>query len=224
MAESKAISIRVPDILLEKIDRLAEEKYKSHKGTPNRSLVVLDAIAAYFDTPSDTGIVDKLITVSDSVNIVEFNELRDIVTALSDSVRQLEDRLSTVSDNVNKLEDRPLAVSDGVNKSDVNVESKPVDEDLSIGQPEAITVSDSVDDVPDTKPDSIETETVTEPQVVSLNMEALAKRLKVSEKRLRASAASDESWRELMSAKPDPESLQWSRPVKVGNIWRIVST
>ena len=214
MAESKAISIRVPDILLEKIDRLAEEKYKSHKGTPNRSLVVLDAIVAYFDTLSDTSTVNESVTVSDSVNIVEFNELRSIVTALSDSVRQLEDRLFTVSDIVNKLA--------------TNVESKPADEDLLIGQID-VTVSDTVnektDDAPDTDSDAIKTESVpeVEPEVLSLNMEALAKRLKVPEKRLRVSAASDESWRELMEAKPDPESLQWARPVKVGKAWRIDS-
>lgn len=56
---------------------------------------------------------------------------------------------------------------------------------------------------------------------VVMTMESLAKRLKVSEKTLRAGAASDESWRKLMEAKPDPESLQWSRPVKVGRVWRI---
>ena len=83
-----------------------------------------------------------------------------------------------------------------------------------------------LNNIPDIKPDSIETESVSEvePAVLSLNMEALAKRLKVPEKRLRASAASDESWRELMESKPDPESLQWERPVvKVGKAWRINS-
>ena len=188
MAESKASSIRVPDILLEKIDRLAEEKYKSHKGTPNRSLVVLDAIVAYFDTLSDTSTVDELVTVSDSVNIVEFNELRDIVNALSDTIRQLEDRLSTLSDNV---------------------------------------TSDSVDNAPDPKPDLIEIATVSEtepePKLLTLNMEALAKRLKTTEKTLRAKRVSDESWREFMKSRPDPESIQWARPVKVGKAWQIDS-
>jgi hypothetical protein len=87
-------------------------------------------------------------------------------------------------------------------------------------------VSDNViDNTPDTKPDSIETESVSkvEPGVLSLNMGTLAKRLKVTEKTLRAKAADDESWRELMESNPDPESLRWARPVKVGNVWRIVS-
>lgn len=89
MANSKAISIRIPDELLEKIDSLAEEKYKSHKGTPNRSLVILDAIVNYFDTLSDTSNIERLNILSDSVSISEFNELRDIVLTLSDNVDQL---------------------------------------------------------------------------------------------------------------------------------------
>ena len=81
------------------------------------------------------------------------------------------------------------------------------------------------DNVPDINTDSVKIAAVTEvePEVLSLNMEALAKRLKVPEKRLRASAADDESWRELMEAKPDPESIRWARPVKVGKAWQIVS-
>lgn len=89
MANSKAISIRIPDELLEKIDQLAEEKYKSHKGTPNRSLVILDAIVAYFDTLSDTNNSRDIISVSDSVSTVEFSELREMVLTLSDSVKKL---------------------------------------------------------------------------------------------------------------------------------------
>jgi metal-responsive CopG/Arc/MetJ family transcriptional regulator len=130
MAESKAISIRVPDLLLEKIDRLAEEKYKSHKGTPNRSLVVLDAIVAYFDTLSDTSKIENIDTVSDSVSIVEFNELRDITIALSHTVKQLENRLFTASDSVIELGE--------------NTKSKPVDEELKQGHLDVYTVSDSV--------------------------------------------------------------------------------
>ena len=84
-------------------------------------------------------------------------------------------------------------------------------------------VDNNLNNVPDTKPDSIETASVSEvePEVLNLNMGTLAKRLKVTEKTLRAKAASDESWRELMEANPDPESLQWSRSVKVGKAWRI---
>jgi metal-responsive CopG/Arc/MetJ family transcriptional regulator len=120
MANSKAISIRVPDELLEKIDTLAEEKYKSHKGTPNRSLVVLDAIVAYFDTLSDTNDPSDIISVSDSVSIVDFNALRDVVIALSDSVKRLEHKFITSSDSVTILNGTELAKRLGVAQSMVS--------------------------------------------------------------------------------------------------------
>jgi predicted DNA-binding protein len=94
MANSKAISIRIPDELLEKIDLLAGEKYKSHKGTPNRSLVVLDAIVTYFDALSDA---TKMDVMPDSVSIQEFRELQVIVVSLSDNVKQLEQEIAGLS-------------------------------------------------------------------------------------------------------------------------------
>jgi metal-responsive CopG/Arc/MetJ family transcriptional regulator len=103
MANSKAISIRIPDELLGKIDLLAEEKYKSHKGTPNRSLVVLDAIVAYFDTLSDTSRIEDIETLSDSVSVIEFKELQDSVRNLSDTIRQIENKLTIIPNTVRKL-------------------------------------------------------------------------------------------------------------------------
>jgi metal-responsive CopG/Arc/MetJ family transcriptional regulator len=117
MANSKAISIRIPDELLEKIDLLAEEKYKSHKGTPNRSLVVLDAIVAYFATLSDTDSSDNIASVSDSVSIIDFNELRDIVNTLSDTVKQLTEnhKLTQTKTRESKQNQLPIfPVSDSV--------------------------------------------------------------------------------------------------------------
>jgi hypothetical protein len=117
MANSKAISIRIPDQLLGKIDKLAEEKYKSHKGTANRSLVILDIIADYFDTVSDTNNIDKAEecqTLPDTVSIVEFNGLRDIVDALSITVRQLEGQIINFSGSGEKPSqvEQSLIVSD----------------------------------------------------------------------------------------------------------------
>lgn len=96
MANSKVVGIRIPDELLEKIDRLAEKKYISHRGTPNRSLVVLDIISAHFDTLPNTVISENAILPLDSVSVIEFNELRDkfnelqdIINTLSNSVEQL---------------------------------------------------------------------------------------------------------------------------------------
>ena len=136
MANSKAISIRVPDELLEKIDQLAEEKYKSHKGTPNRSLVVLDAIVAYFDTLSDTSNSNGIVSLSDNVSIVEFNDLKEIVSTLSDSVKQLENKLITLSDNDGQPSRKDIKLED--------VEDDPLREDKTEEtQLSIISVSDS---------------------------------------------------------------------------------
>jgi metal-responsive CopG/Arc/MetJ family transcriptional regulator len=161
MANSKAISIRVPDELLEKIDQLAKEKYKSHKGTPNRSLVVLDAIVAYFDTLSDTGNIEDNILLSDSVTAAEFNGLRDIVSTLSDSISQLQKEVISLSDSVRQ--------HDKGSKSNQEVKAIPSHTQLSTN-----SLSDSVMSEDSTN-DSLNTET--------LRGNELAERLKVSPSR-----------------------------------------
>lgn len=95
MANSKAISVRIPDELLSKIDLLAQEKYKSHKGTPNRSLVILDAIVEYFNTLSDTENKSN-VTMSDNVTVTQFQELQSFSFTLHDTVEDLKDRLFLV--------------------------------------------------------------------------------------------------------------------------------
>lgn len=83
-------------------------------------------------------------------------------------------------------------------------------------------IDNKTDNVDDNKSTPIEVAAISESEPeVFMTMESLSKRLKVSKETLRAGAASDESWRELIEAKPDPESLQWSRPVKVGRVWQI---
>lgn len=120
MSNSKAVSLRIPDELLAKIDLLAEEKYKSHKGTPNRSLVILDAVVTYFDTLSDTSKVD-VILVSDSVSIVDFNRLQDIVNTLSDSVRQLESKFTILPDIDLRPADNITLEEDKLEQSQLNI-------------------------------------------------------------------------------------------------------
>lgn len=136
MANSKAISIRVPDELLEKIDRLADEKYKSHKGTPNRSLVVLDAIVEYFNTLSDISRIDAL-SDSDDKNRIE--ELSTIVSTLSDNVNELMELkkiVFTLSDSVDKL-----------------VKSQPSKKDLKAKQLSTSDISDIDSSKPIDNPD-----------------------------------------------------------------------
>jgi hypothetical protein len=97
MADSKAVSIRIPDDILAKIDKLAEEKYTSIKGKPNRSLVIQNAIVAYFDTVSDNVSSNKLITEHDTVSIVDFKQLQDFVAILSKDVEQMRGLISESS-------------------------------------------------------------------------------------------------------------------------------
>jgi transcriptional regulator with XRE-family HTH domain len=88
--ESLAVSLRIPNELLTKIDQLAEERFKSIKGKPNRSLAILRIIDEYFNTASDSVDSQIVTTVSDSVSRLEFDELRQLVNTLSDTVRQIE--------------------------------------------------------------------------------------------------------------------------------------
>jgi metal-responsive CopG/Arc/MetJ family transcriptional regulator len=102
MGESKAISIRIPDELLAKVNKLAEEKYKSIAGKPNKSLVIQNALVAYFDTLSDSVSNEKIVTVHDTVSIVNFKQLQDFVATLSKDVEQMR-RLISESSSVDIL-------------------------------------------------------------------------------------------------------------------------
>lgn len=71
MAESKVVSIRVPQELLNAIDQLAGIRYPSRRlgGDPNRSQLILDALAAYvenFDDTVDTAHIGLSPTVIDA--------------------------------------------------------------------------------------------------------------------------------------------------------------
>jgi metal-responsive CopG/Arc/MetJ family transcriptional regulator len=105
MGESKAISIRIPDELLAKVNKLAEEKYKSIAGKPNKSLVIQNALVAYFDTLSDSVSSEKIVTVHDTVSIVDFKQLQDFVATLSKDVEQLKEEKITLQDTVIKSDD-----------------------------------------------------------------------------------------------------------------------
>jgi hypothetical protein len=102
MADSKAISIRLPDELLAKVNKLAEEKYKSIAGKPNKSLVVQNALIVYFNTLSDSVSDKRIVTENDTVSIDEFNELQNFVVSLSKDVEGLKNAFTTSSDTVAK--------------------------------------------------------------------------------------------------------------------------
>lgn len=48
MSNSRVISISLPADMVARIDEVAASRYKSHNGKPNRSLLILDAIANHF--------------------------------------------------------------------------------------------------------------------------------------------------------------------------------
>jgi metal-responsive CopG/Arc/MetJ family transcriptional regulator len=181
MANSKAISIRVPDELLEKIDRLAEEKYKSHKGTPNRSLVVLDAIVEYFDTLSDSSRVGIL---SDSDNKNRIEEISTIVNTLSDNVSELMELkkiVLTLSDSVDKLTKSQPSKKDSevkqLSTSDIsdNDSSKPINDPDPQKKPVKFKAKEKSTE-PKKTADGVETMTTTQLAArLKLTNEALSK-------------------------------------------------
>ena len=97
MPESKAVSVRIPQYLLDKLDAIAASKYPPRgKGTPNRSQVMLDAfdfIAHHTDTVYDN--------VGESIDTDRLSTLEQEVESLKGN---------TASDSVNKLSE--LLVSD----------------------------------------------------------------------------------------------------------------
>jgi metal-responsive CopG/Arc/MetJ family transcriptional regulator len=101
MSNSRTISLRIPDDLLSKIDRLAEERYKSHKGTPNRSLVILDAITAYCDALYDTESDNEFAASSSNVDIKKLQELEKTVFLVSQDIEWIKQSLIALHDSVN---------------------------------------------------------------------------------------------------------------------------
>ncbi|MFA9202237.1 MAG: hypothetical protein ACEQSC_01665 [Candidatus Nanopelagicaceae bacterium] len=85
MADSKAISIRLPDELLAQVNKLAEEKYKSIAGKPNKSLVVQNALVAYFNNTSRNEVVTE--DVKREIKSQLFKELEIELTNKIDSLR-----------------------------------------------------------------------------------------------------------------------------------------
>jgi lambda repressor-like predicted transcriptional regulator len=101
MSESKTISLRIPENILTEIDRIAQEKYKSHKGTPNRSLVILDALESYINTSSCDANV--LFASHDDVLTERVQELEKTVSRMLEDFNEFKQSIIAVSDDVNKV-------------------------------------------------------------------------------------------------------------------------
>jgi|GEM_PF-2770197 len=202
--ESPAVSIRIPREILAKIDKLAEEKYRSHKGTPNRSLVILDAIVNYFDTvsgiesslPSPPGVSDATHIVTDDVMPIVMQRLEvleGIIHTLYDTVNNhVFEKIESLEQNINTL-------SDTVDKLPKTKLNEPTHKQLSIQS----TVSDSKIELSDGKTDNNE---------IRIDRKLLAKRFKLLNPRSIYST----------KYKPtDPEFTNWSASKDLDGIpWR----
>jgi metal-responsive CopG/Arc/MetJ family transcriptional regulator len=113
MSESKTISLRIPENILTEIDRIAQERYKSHKGTPNRSLVILDALEAYINTSSCDANKDTIAS-HDDVLIERVQELEKTVFSLIEDFKQFKESIVAANDDANKVVDLPDPISNSV--------------------------------------------------------------------------------------------------------------
>jgi metal-responsive CopG/Arc/MetJ family transcriptional regulator len=215
MSNSKAISIRIPDELLSKIDRLAQEKYKSHKGTPNRSLVILDAIATYFATLSDNISQEDKSTTSDSVIDERIEQIEKITLGLADDIKSVRRLLNTLSDTVTEIQ-----VGGFKSKSSV---------DKSITKESAVTTGDSLGkksyQLEIVRSDSVDSKVTPSYNVVpdipdQLSETALAIRLEVSRSTLKSKKKSVLDGKIpkndfcLWIQKNDPDNFTWEYSVE----------
>lgn len=84
MSESKVVSVRIPQELLDAIDQIAAVQYPPRgNGEPNRSQVLLDAIESYIRQPVDD--VNKVSTVS---TIIDEERVKGIVDKRIQSLRE----------------------------------------------------------------------------------------------------------------------------------------
>lgn len=77
MAESKPVTIRIPDAWLVQIENLAAQKYPGRKGNPNKSQVILDAVEFYLQHLNNDG--EYNVNSNDTVFSANKLELQKIV-------------------------------------------------------------------------------------------------------------------------------------------------
>lgn len=97
MAESKVVSIRIPQDLLDAIDRLAAVRYPSRRGKePNRSQVILGFIEQGIQT-TDDDTVSVSNTVSTEVIETRLNVLVD------EKLSPIQEKLAALESELEKL-------------------------------------------------------------------------------------------------------------------------
>ena len=89
MAESKPVTIRIPDAWLVQIENLAAQKYPGRKGNPNKSQVILDAVEFYLQHLNNDGEYN----VHDNDNVLGVNK-QEIQQAVNLAVEQQIEKLA----------------------------------------------------------------------------------------------------------------------------------
>ena len=96
MAESKVVSLRIPQDLLDAIDRLAAIRYPSRRGgEPNRSQLILDFIELGIQTAAADN-VNSRRTVSDNVRETQLEAL------VSEKLSPIQEKLAALESELGK--------------------------------------------------------------------------------------------------------------------------
>ncbi len=95
MAESKVVSLRIPQDLLDAVDRLATIRYPSRRGKePNRSQLILDFIESGIQNADDT--VNNRHTVSDDAIETQLEAL------MSEKLSPIQEKLGVLESELGK--------------------------------------------------------------------------------------------------------------------------
>lgn len=99
--DSKVLSFRVPDELMEKLDRLAEIKYPIRGKKPNRTQVVLDAIELLIKQENNPKIDEQNVLSTNTYTVDKKLEAlkKDI---LSEVERMIEDKINNKEKQLNE--------------------------------------------------------------------------------------------------------------------------
>lgn len=92
MADSKVVSLRVPDELYLQLEAIAEDKYPLRgKQGGNKSQVLLDALIAYLNTVDTVDTVDEKMSTTEIIEI--WTSVKEVIAPLQQRIDQLEQQL-----------------------------------------------------------------------------------------------------------------------------------
>lgn len=91
MSKSKIVSISLPADMVARIDAIAAVKYKSHNGKPNRSKLILDAIATHFKVLE----LNKISNLSSPFDTLRDAEIQQRTAEIGERYRVLCERAAS---------------------------------------------------------------------------------------------------------------------------------